>query len=369
MHRLKPFAALPLAIALFAMLAAAPSSATAEQLDIEFLPVDAGANLIIDESHHPYFELLNPLQMQAKISEPLPDAPLQEQQNFVRAHYRDAVRAFSDEEKEAIRAALDRVDELVGERWPGIIRRPWRFVGINNSVEGALPHTRADAIVLPQRFVDMIVAAHNQDQPSRETFLVAAVLVHEQIHVLQRLNPELFHQYYREGWNFIRAETIHAPEWLDERDVVNPDGVDVRWVLAIDDNGDGRRYVWPKLVFNRLAVTPTMPDDFHWLSVAVEPRDKGDDADAFEVVTDENGNENSRLLTQDAGYLDALPLSHRNRSNYHPHEIMAGAVEELVMTWQYEQLPEHTPAQRRFIDESLERLEDEIDWLGETFGP
>lgn len=64
---------------------------------------------------------------------------------------------------------------------------PWRFVCVDAQLEGGMPHTIHDAIVLPKTIVSSL---H-----------LPGILLHERIHVLQKQFPQLFDTLYREwGW-------------------------------------------------------------------------------------------------------------------------------------------------------------------------
>lgn len=60
---------------------------------------------------------------------------------------------------------------------PGI---PWRFAILRDDVEGGMPHTHSDVVCLPQSFLG---------HPSKTHAI--RTLIHEKIHVLQRLRKDL----------------------------------------------------------------------------------------------------------------------------------------------------------------------------------
>ena len=69
------------------------------------------------------------------------------------------------------------------------INIPWKVYVTTSHVENALPHTHNDTIFIPETFNEM----------SKQTQL--KVLLHEQIHVFQRMYPILTHKLFLQFWN------------------------------------------------------------------------------------------------------------------------------------------------------------------------
>jgi len=79
---------------------------------------------------------------------------------------------------------------------------PWVLSNTSYSYESSLPHTRDNVIFLPEG-------------------AGIATLLHERLHIIQRLRPELFEQYFKNsGWT---ATQIHK----DQLQRANPDITDV----------------------------------------------------------------------------------------------------------------------------------------------
>lgn len=69
------------------------------------------------------------------------------------------------------------------------INIPWKLYVTTSHVENALPHTHNDAIFLPETFNEM------------STQMQLKVLLHEQIHVFQRMYPILTHKLFLQFWS------------------------------------------------------------------------------------------------------------------------------------------------------------------------
>jgi hypothetical protein len=94
----------------------------------------------------------------------------------------------------------------------------WDLCHIKDDVEGGMPHTRAGAdqddepaIMLPQGAQDW------------DDVRLTAVLVHEAMHVLQKLSPSTWHEFYVKEWDFRPAKDAEVPRDIQMRTRRNPD--------------------------------------------------------------------------------------------------------------------------------------------------
>lgn len=69
---------------------------------------------------------------------------------------------------------------------------PWKFALLNNAVEGGMPHTHSDVVCLP-----LSLLSESRD-------VVVRTLVHEKLHVLQRVRPNICHDYL-DGAGWVRV--------------------------------------------------------------------------------------------------------------------------------------------------------------------
>lgn len=325
-------------------------------LDIKFLEGEAAADMMVDETYHPYFELLRPVEMRARVWDPLEAETAEAMRQEVRQRYRDSVEPFTEEEKQAVREGVEAVDEVLGDRWPQFSRRPWRFVKFAD-ILGELPHTRGDAIAMPQ---GMLAAMVNADGNERRARFMQAILVHEQAHVVQRLDQEAFNTFYEETWGFHEADAIGAPESLTQHILTNPDGVNINWVLPVEEDDGETRWVWPMLVLQPNVENPVMPRHLQFITIDVE-RAEGN---TFEVITGEDGEAQYRPLTQDEGYQEAIAASH---NNYHPNEIMAAFMQDTFSAWQIQQDEDTPDSVLGAIDDHFTDHAETLDWLDEQF--
>lgn len=126
---------------------------------------------VIDNSY--YFERMNILDLKARNAD--------SKQDYIEK-YKSAIVAFSNEEKQKLRNLTNEADKVL-EDFRVIYSIPWVFVKLNGSVENGYPHTLGDIIFL-------------SDIPSVE------VLIHEKIHVYQRMYPIETSKLIHDVWGF-----------------------------------------------------------------------------------------------------------------------------------------------------------------------
>lgn len=299
--------------------------------EITFLAGEAARAAIVDESVEPYISLLCHHEMEVKSGVAIEGETLEAQQAFFAAHYADNVRDFTDEEKEAVANIVALAAGLAAFDFPRFSAHPWVLIKATSGIEQGLPHTRGHAIVLPEVLVQAIVNARSADREDRDAthyFIMAMVglMLHEQVHVLQRLDPEPFKQFYTDHWGLVHVEAIEYGDTLAAMQLINPDGVDTRWVQYVVDAGRGGRYLQPNIVIERFDDRPSrMPHDFLQVAVELVMHDDG----VWRPVVGEDGAPAYTPLLDEPGY-----VAHYGPSSniYHPNESLADLFAKLILS-------------------------------------
>ena len=113
--------------------------------------------------------------------------------------------------------------------WHKLLNNQWIFIAVDNSIDGGMPHTIHNAIVLPVWFIESF-----QDYNLHEDDSLLETLVHEKIHTLQKLYPHKFEILYRKwGWHLAPSEKI--PEIVNKVNRLNPD-TPTNWILISSRN-------------------------------------------------------------------------------------------------------------------------------------
>jgi len=288
---------------------------------VTFLDGDKGKDAIVDESVEPYFSLLQPMEMATKTGQLLKAKDLARQREECRKRYRDAIRDFTAEEKDALTALVGRIHAAWADEYPLFTETPWSFLKVAFPIEGGMPHTRGGSIVLPETVIPFLVHAAGATTDAGLAMPVE-LLVHEQSHVVQRLHPEVFEGLYTGPWGFERAKGLDDGAWLLGRQVVNPDGVDTGWVFPVKE-GEKTAYAQPFLILSDGREPRRMPRDFRVIAVSV-----GKEGAAFRVQAGADGQPSFRPLDAVPEYMERFGAVDEI---FHPNETFACFFSSMVV--------------------------------------
>ena len=297
------------------------SNEPAPAISITFLDIEAGKAAIMDESLDSYFGQLQPMEMSAKTGSPITGQTLAEQRAQCRKRYQAQVRQFTDDEKEVFRGCIEKLYPVLREKFPRFAETPWSFLKVSNEIEGGLPHTQGRHIVLCERVCEQF-ASRYKTAPDRTVLSLTGLMAHEQMHVFQRANPEMFDALYTETWGFIRAEEIASCPWLEKHHLVNPDGPDCCWVFPIKQGAD-TSYILPLVVFAEGEGLKRMPRDFRMVAVELLESNR-----RFRPKLGDDGKPVYRNLLEVPEYRKTFPST---GNIYHPNEACASLFTTLVM--------------------------------------
>jgi hypothetical protein len=151
-----------------------------------------------------YFNQLQPLEMACKTGLPLPAGTLDQKRAACKERFRAGVREFTIEEQNALSAATKAIDAAITNDYPLYVSTPSRFLKMAGNIEGGMPHTRGPFIVLSsdvcRRIADDFARSGANAQTSN---WVIGLLLHEKMHVVQRLHPDLFEDLYVGHWGLL----------------------------------------------------------------------------------------------------------------------------------------------------------------------
>jgi len=150
---------------------------------------------------------------------------------------------------------------------------------------------------------------------------MGGLLIHEQLHVAERRHPHVFEKLYTEEWGFERVPELPTCAWLERNQVVNPDGIDIRWVRPFR-RGDETVYVHPRVIFADGDHEKQMPRDFRLIGIFLTKTKSG-----FALQLDDAGVPKHASLGEIAEYRALFP----GLSNiYHPTEALASLFPRMV---------------------------------------
>lgn len=316
------------------------SQTFASSVSITFLDIEAGKAAIIDDSLEPYFDQLQVMEMSAKTGSKISGQTLEEQREQCRKRFQMGVREFTDKEKEAIRRCVKELYPALKKQYPLFAEMPWSFLKVSDNVEGGLSHTRDKHIIFSERTCRRIARLHQED-PEKTTLSFAGLLVHERMHVFQRVNPGFFDSLYIDIWGFVKAKEIESCPWLVKHHLANPDGLDCCWVFPIRQ-GESTIYIWPLLVFAEGQGLKRMGRDFRMIAVELVKNDGH-----FRPKLDEKSRPVFRNLFEVPEYCKVFPST---GNIYHPNEACASLFANIVLADSFNKARAKTKAGERELD-------------------
>lgn len=286
---------------------------------VTFLTVEQGRHAIVDEKFEHYFSRLQPMEMMAKTAGKVRKDNIEKMRKNTRVIYQDAVMAFSSEDKATLSWYTKLYSKLFNKSYPLLANTPFTFVKLDKYIEGGLPHTRGDTIVLHEAMINKLTRAKSL-QGEKALYGVGSVLIHELVHVAQRKNVNAFHDLYK-GWGFRKIKLHSNSSWMKKHQLINPDGVNLEWIFPIYNNNQ-RQWILPAVTWSEGTNLKQMPGDFRMRAISV--RDNNGKWDV--IIGDDHRPVMGSLMTQES-LRKTFPSVH---GLYHPNEIVAEMIVSLV---------------------------------------
>ena len=284
---------------------------------VDFLETERADKAILDESYEPYFSQLQIREIEAFINSKVPTNNIEEARDYAKEKFSSAVIDFTENEKKCISFVVDKTNTILLENNIGLMAyHPWRFIKIENWLCGGFAHTRGTYIILSQRHIDHLTKTWSDNMTTEDEKILiqkmGGLLVHEQMHSLQRTFKSRFENLYTNYWNFTKADVLNDPS-ITINQVSNPDAPIAEWLIA--NPNDTNSFYWVRTLLKETEGIPVMGKDF---------------TDKVFIVKKSNGkfstvksDDNSLIQTNLEGiefYKNAFPVS---IGLDHPNEISA----------------------------------------------
>ena len=282
---------------------------------ISFLEKSQASIAILDETFEPYFSKLQRKEISTFVQEKAPKN-IDSARAFARMKFSSAVMDFSYQEKEILSFVVNKTNIWLLENDINLMaNQPWRFIKIQNWLCGGFAHTRGTYIILSQSYLDRL-STDWSDNMTEESELklvtsLGGLLVHEQMHSLQRTFKSKFKKLYSENWNFINQQIKDEQEIIKDQ-VSNPDAPIAEWLIPDPEIRD--KFYWIRTLITKNVEIPEMGKDF--VDVAF---DIFKDKENYSLIK-LNNTISSRPLSELDFYTNSFPVK---RGLDHPNEISA----------------------------------------------
>jgi hypothetical protein len=300
------------------LLGTAPMRLEGQEGGIQFLSRTEASAAFTNADAEAYYVRLQLGEMRAKTGLRLRGMDLVRARGATERTYAAATEDFTGRERAVLRQAIAAMQPVIRAHAPLYARMPWSFIKIKPTIEGGLPFTWGNSIVLPDIELRAIVnkdANEHFDQPSE----LWSFLLHEQTHVLQRETPQLFVSLYTDVFGFHQAR-VPLPDSVRARSIIDPDAPFAEWIYPLG-SGTTQHWVLPMVELRELN-HPKMPADFSVVALRVHKV-----AGNQWAIDDDRSTAKQVDLASLAEYMDAFPVKDLA---FHPGEIAGGMLGELL---------------------------------------
>ncbi|MDC1392741.1 hypothetical protein N8334_05295, partial [Flavobacteriaceae bacterium] len=282
---------------------------------ISFLSKNEASIAILDESFEPYFSNLQVKEISTFVQEKAP-IDIDSARVFAKKKFSSAVLDFSPDEKEVLSFVVNKTNKWLMDNEINLMaNQPWRFIKIDNWLCGGFAHTRGSFIIISQAYLDRLTidwnVVMNKEKESRLVTSLGGLLVHEQMHSLQRTFKSKFDRLYSKNWNFIKHQVKAENEIIIDQ-VSNPDAPIAEWIIP--DPKDKKKFYWIRTLITKNVDIPIMGRDF--VDIAFEINNKNNTYSVSKV----NDTLSSMPLSDLDFYNKSFPVK---RGLDHPNEISA----------------------------------------------
>lgn len=319
---------------------------------IDFLEPERAARAILDESYEPYFSQLQIREIEAFTSSKVLTSNLNEARDYARKKFASAVTDFTESERKCISFVVDKVNAtLIENNITLMAHHPWRFIKIEDWLCGGFAHTRGTYIILSQRHIDHLTKTWNDNMTLEEERILleqmGGLLVHEQMHSLQRTFKSKFETLYTDYWNFTNANVLDDAA-ITKDQVSNPDAPIADWLIR--NPQDTNSFYWIRTLLKETDSIPIMGKDFIEKVFIVSKRNG-----KYYTVASKDKELTYISLKDIEFHKNSFPIT---RGIDHPNEISA-----YMFSDYYKDLIANTNTAKGAIDKKLENSKLFIEWI------
>jgi len=263
------------------------------------------ASLVLKKYHLHYFNLMEINEAKIRnIDQPSPNRTIRTKQIY--HYYNNNILNFTNKEKNLLSLTISFIqNNLYSKKYNQLSSVPWNFIKVSDNIEESMPHTIYKYIVLPQRFLNDLLNLSFSYNSISSFIQIIGTLIHEQMHVFQKINPKIFYDLYQNYWNYFPCK-IKLPSYFIKNQRINPDGLD-QWCYKISDKLFLHPFVQFYDGFSNL-------NDVETLAIIIENQ---------RVHYDKIDNIDNHIIYNE--FFTNL------RQNYHPHELSANILSDIII--------------------------------------
>ena len=278
---------------------------------------------VVQDTVDHFFDRIGRVDMEIQLHRDLSGLELEESLELYRAFLAQDVRSFSEKEAKLAASTMQQAFALCNALNPEIFPDRIRLIKTAGKYYGpGVYYTREDYIVIPED----ALAADGQES-------LLTVMLHEIFHVFSRYRPEMRRELYA-LIGFEPLEGLQLPKSVQERLLLNPDGIDLAWGMRIADGAGESRLIVPVITSWTLDYEEGREAFFDYLRFQLFPAEVGEDG-RWQLISNDEG----ASMLGDAAMINYFRQSGGNTQYLiHPDEILA---DNFVYVLYSHQMPEY----------------------------
>lgn len=285
-----------------------PSASDNNQPSYRLLSSKEASKWVITDEKEQFFDKVAPLEMSIQLHQDLSEKPRAEILPLYQKMLQEELQDFTPAEQETVKKVFDRALELCYRIDPNLQLPEIYLIKTAGKYYGSgVYYTRDNSIIIP---APMVPSDKNLEHKG---FL--STMIHEIFHIYSRYNKDKRDALYaRIG--FDRLPNLQLSEFLQERVLYNPDGVDLQYSITVKDKKTGRSFEGVPVIYSRYKkYMPTVPNFFGYL--------------VFQLFEAEEKEGQWKIISPDTGYsIDEVEgfweqVTKNTNYNIHPDELCA----------------------------------------------
>jgi hypothetical protein len=286
---------------------------------IRFINKKEARNYILTDTTEVFFQRIGKrdISLQLRVSQ-LDSLSLAEARSLYRKKLEETVLPWKNTEISHLQKRLDDIRSPLLSLHPELIPPKLGLVKINGHLYGPnVFFTRESNIFLP--------APSLQAAGSME---IEAILIHELAHIFTRTHPEIKKRLYAEiGFRPLDCE-LSIPKAINDRLLWNPDGLDDRFHLLLEDS----TLVSPQII-SKLPMGERQTEDyFRYIDFQLYPIEKNPAGGSCSLIHLPDGR-SPLSLSEAKGFFEQIT---RNTHYFiHPDEVIAENIKLIILSQEY----------------------------------
>ena len=264
-----------------------------------------------------YIDKMNGINLKARQFNSKAELTLKYMQSLLPISKKEKKKTYQLVENMLMRMEKSKVKSIL----PNFLREILKISHIAKSeqwLEGGMPHTHEKTVILPESWFKEI-SSYFKGLDNKIVFN-GSTLMHELLHIHQRIKPELYENIYRD-WGFIKVDFMDNMSHILQLNRNNPDGMNDKWVWVDRSQKGQLKYYWIGALYKN-GSSPVITR-VNYYAYQMNKVENTHEKDIKIVRLSENP---PIMLSEFQSFNDYFDITN---NHYHPNEIVAEYLEEF----------------------------------------